>query len=746
MHGNCLTKIEKASGKNLWYETKLRRMMTGWSFPDRDQLKNYNMSLEGYEKLEKIINNNLDAKKMVSKLKEIDAEVFYFHAKSHSGNAWYNTRIGHKHSALRGRDFVAELVRECRKNDISPVCMLQVTTDVRVYDEHSKYRKVSNKGISFRPYVCINNPSWRKKVLSQIEEIVANYDIDGILLDEFDFSHFNVKDIMCYCLHCQKMFRAKYGSDIPKEPAWDSSLWKHFVLWRYEVVADFLREVRKLIKKIKPKVSLSLISYAHSWTNWSLGQATELCAQHLDYLCVDTHGCLNLSQTARFFRAFSKGKPELIIWGTSNFGGVRDRMLIKPYPEYMTEAMTIIANGLSLGIDICYQPIHEKGIWDSNIMKMSSNIMKEIGKREKYLSNDMIPLSDTALYYSENSRDFYAKDTPQKYFNSYMGTYKALLEKQVLFDIIGDRHLNQKTLKKYKAIILPSAVCLSNTQIENITTYVENGGGLVATYKTSLCNEMGNKQGNFGLSKLFGVDYKSEGSRGDYKLFGKDNTSEHWYLKMESNCHISKYLEQICVLRTPTTIVKALDGTKVMGEFCQGKAVDICGGMMISPFIGNVTIHPAVVANKVGKGRVVYIAAKLGSLYGTTGHPYAQALLVNALNWATKGVKEVKVNAPRGIEVTAFKQMNGKKIIVHLVNLQSVPLRVTNYRDNSSVQDILPIHSIEMKIQIEKCRRVKSVYLVPGKTKIDYKFCNKNTIELIVPEVKIHIMVIIELI
>ena len=83
-----------------WNDTQLCRIMTGWSLSDLDQLAN--PALFGVQA--RIVEHNLDAEALVREISASGAEVFYFHAKSHSGNLWFVSRHGRTFSALGGRD------------------------------------------------------------------------------------------------------------------------------------------------------------------------------------------------------------------------------------------------------------------------------------------------------------------------------------------------------------------------------------------------------------------------------------------------------------------------------------------------------------------------------------------------------------------------------------------------------------------------------------------------------------------
>ena len=68
-------------------------------------------------------------------------------------------------------------------------------------------------------------------------------------------------------------------------------------------------------------------------------------------------------------------------------------------------------------------------------------------------------------------------------------------------------------LSKYKVLYLPDICYLTDKQVENITRFVENGGGLVMTYATSLYNEHGEKRSDFALGNLAKIRYHKPDER-----------------------------------------------------------------------------------------------------------------------------------------------------------------------------------------------------------------------------------------
>ena len=62
-----------------------------------------------------------------------------------------------------------------------------------------------------------------------------------------------------------------------------------------------------------------------------------------------------------------------------------------------------------------------------------------------------------------------------------------------------------------KLLILPNVAVLSDEQCDQLRAYSsQQGGSLLATYETSLYDEVGDQRQDFGLADLFGVHFKRQ--------------------------------------------------------------------------------------------------------------------------------------------------------------------------------------------------------------------------------------------
>src|SRR5262249_46233961 len=87
------------------------------------------------------------------------------------------------------------------------------------------------------------------------------------------------------------------------------------------------------------------------------------------------------------------------------------------------------------------------------------------------------------------------------------GWYQALIEARFPFELVHEKLLDAEHVSRFKTLILPNVVALSDAQCAQLREFVERGGSGIATHEASLRNESGARRDNFGLADLFGVNF-----------------------------------------------------------------------------------------------------------------------------------------------------------------------------------------------------------------------------------------------
>jgi len=676
------------------------------------------------------IMRRVNPKNAIATLERAKVNTYYVFAKCHHGNSYYDTKVGHKHVGLGDRDMLGEFVKECRKAGIAVVAYYSVGWDARAARSNPDWCMRDSEGEKMYAgnwdAVCVNSP-YRDYVYRQLKEVVSNYDIDGILLDIVGF-HVDDK-VACYCDYCKRLFKAKFGRDIPVEPNWKSPLWVKFVLWRYDVMTSFLKEVSALIRDIKTNLPFTH-NFAGSLTSWSVGQDIEDASSVDDFLFADIYwqreGTLCLSRNPRFYQSLSRGRPQTLI---VRFLWPWDWM-ISPKSLLMAEAMSGIANGNG----VTFIDHHNfDGSLEERVYDIIGEVFNEVERREEWLMANE-PILYAALYFSQSSRDFYGREDPGKYNDGFDATYKSLLEDHIIFSVIHDKYLNSEALAKFKVLVLPNAGCLTEDQIDEIREYVRSGGGLVATYKTSLYNEFGEQRSNFSLADVFGANYSESLNYSDS------------YIKLTGKHDVTSGVPDVVPLLVtePQLKVEVASQRDVLAKIVLPLTEHVPRARWFShgsPPPDMETDYPAILAGKFGKGRVVYFASSLETVYLKRGYPYAQKLLANATRWAG-GEPQITACAPVSIEVTAYRQPNKNRIIVHLTNFQTELSRSITGAP-SVIREIMPAYDIIVSVKVPEGAKISEVYLAPERERLEFEF-DHGRLRIKVPKVDIHKMVVIQ--
>lgn len=673
-----------------WHKDCYRRFIVGHHIPDCDQ-KDYVPGIFA----------RLDPEKFVRRLKRAGVEVFQIYAKCHYGNAYYNTKIGHKHSQIGDRDLFQEYIIACRKEGIVPVCIYE-WADFRIHTEHPDWDRL------FSPY-----RDFSKK---QIEEIVSQYDIEGFYVDMVDFSldpnnRFH-----------QEAYQKSFGKDLPKKD-WDSPAWKECIRWIYREQARFMEEVREIVFRHKP--GLPVTHNLHIFPNfpYTWGNGLEETAAVDDFAWNDTFGSrdgyLTVSVQAKLFRAISRLTPEILIDTTVDVLGRTDDLYTSHTRAcYLAQAMTLVANGVALQ-SACM--LHHDGTWNETLMDTISYVNREIAKIQPTV-RESAPLPYAAIVFSEKTRDYYGRDDVNAWGLSFYGMFSLLLEYHIPFAILPDTRISPENLDRYQVLVLPSIVCMAKETAGLIRDFVNRGGTLIATDLTSAWDEWGVKRPVPLLADVFGVS------------FAGTIADRHFFIEpvKQFACR-----EKLLFFPEDMTAVQAAEGTEILAhtrERLQRKSLDY----LYCVAIGDRTNYPFAVVHRVGKGACFYFAGHFGRGYAKTAHHQYREFFFRVLD--THLTPPIRVQAPSCIEAVFSRNTADNSLNVWLINLQTDMKRVF-FQPSDPVtafaplgDQILPVRNVQIECA---CAGVKSVTDIATGKSLPFAVKSGRTV-IKVPQVKTY--------
>jgi hypothetical protein len=317
---------------------------------------------------------------------------------------------------------------------------------------------------------------------------------------------------------------------------------------------------------------------------------------------------------------------------------------------------------------------------------------------EKYLRNEA-PLARVALVYSQQTAWFYGQDRPRdKIEDPSLGWYQALIEARIPFEMVHDRLLDGAHLSQFKTLILPNIAALSNDQCAQLQQFVEAGGGLVASYETSLCDEWGVQRNDFGLNKLFGVAFANR----------TEGPMHNSYLRLDHSAPFASAL--LKGLEDAPRIVNGVWRLDVSPT--EPSPASVLTLIPSYPDLPMEKVYPRTAQTDIagvflrerGKGRVVYFPWDIDRTFWEVLCVDHGKLLANAVHWASNEQQPVVVSGPGVLDVTVWRQKDS--MTVHLVNLTN-PMMM-----KGPIRELLPLGQQTIRVRLPAGAKVGKVKLL----------------------------------
>jgi len=300
-------------------------------------------------------------------------------------------------------------------------------------------------------------------------------------------------------------------------------------------------------------------------------------------------------------------------------------------------------------------------------------------------------------------------------FTEFHGFYEMLLRNHAPFDVIDDVYLEKENLQRYRLIVLPNTACIGPKTAHRLKDYVKKGGNLICTFETSLYDEHGEKQQDFQLQEVYGLNLKKG-------VFGPMN---HDYL-------------------TPVTTHPILEGIagwmpapKYGIETELGEAIPL---MLYSKrLMGRYDAAPspspdmALAVNAYGLGKAVYFAGTFADGYAAFHFDDYLRLTGNIVKELAPPLISVK-NAPTSLEVTLRSQAEDGRRIIHLVNFTGEMTR--------PMRRVIPIKNL--KITLKNTRGVQSVRSLRSRRELEFK-SEKSAVTFTIPRVNEYEAIVVSL-
>jgi hypothetical protein len=522
-------------------------------------------------------------------------------------------------------------------------------------------------------------------------EIMTRYRVDGIFINRWAGSG------MCYCEHCRANFRAASGHELPRTDDPQDPARRAYILWQQGRLFELWRLWDAEVRKIHPDSCVIPNAGGGATSPLDMKAIGELAPT----LFADRQARTGLmppwaaGKNAKEYRAAMGRKPIAGISSVGVVGPHRWTDSVQGEAEVRIWVADGVANGLRPWFTKFSGTLHDRR-W----LKVVEDLYRWHHGVEKYLRNEE-PLARVGLVYSQQTAWFYGGPRAREKVEDHaLGWYQALIEARIPFEMVHDRLLDEAHLARLKTLILPNIAALSDEQCRQLRAFVGRGGGLVATYETSLHDEWGARRKDFGLAELFGVSFRRRA----------DGPMRNAYLRLEGDPRTGKRHPILDGLEGAPRIIH---GTYRL-EVTPGRAFPHPPLTLIPsyPDLPMEKVYPRVpktdvaevYPGEVGPGRVVYFPWDIDRVFWEVLAADHGLLLRNAVRWATDEEPPVRVTGPGVLDVTVWRQEGS--VTVHLVNLTNPMMMKGPYRE------LIPVGEQRVVVRLPEGARARRVQLL----------------------------------
>ena len=578
-------------------------------------------------------------------------------AKCHHGYTYYPSKVGTMHPHL-GFNLLKEQIDAIHSIGAKAPIYITVGWSKKDADEHPEWHHIDfstgktacmGEPFSIDPDAPIKDCSWvvlcpSGPYLEHLKKITHEvcrefHPVDGIFYDIVFFGD------ACVCDACKSGMRQR-GLD----PSKLADAKKYYIEKRIEV----LTELKNIVHGYAPNAT---VFYNSGGADMNRPEFHSLSTHfELEDLPTAWGGYDEMPIRAKFFEKYNKefvGMTGKFHHDWGEFGGFKSKEALK----YELADMMSVGAGMSIG-----DHLHPSGKIDRGTYKNISyaysyiDSIKEWGKSTR-------PYSDLALYVS------HSKDSD-------IGAAKILSIMHIEYDVIDSCN----SLDKYKCVILPDRIALSDEDKNALIRFSQNGGSIVASYE-SIFDELG-------IEKLGPSEYDMDYIECNVKDIDTPflSYSKAYRVRAEGDEVYARVYEPYF--------------NRTYRHFC---------GHKNTPFKTEPANYPALVKRK----NVVYFAHPVFEAYNKSGNYLLESYIIKGIGLAYDSFIKVS-NLPSCGKVRIRKSENTNFYSLH--TLYSPPINRGNVH---LLADFPTLHNVKFSIKLGE--KIKEITLMPEGEKISFE-------------------------
>ncbi|MGH9325219.1 MAG: beta-galactosidase trimerization domain-containing protein [Terriglobia bacterium] len=646
-----------------------------------------------------------DAKRLVEIVLELGGDTLRFQPLGHV--AYYPSKVYPVHPELEGRDLINEVSRECRRAGVHLYCYcvycnevdISVLNDPRcarwvLHDAEGKpYGRVSSFRNGEEIGTCATGDAYRQMIRTVVRELCA-HDTDGVYFDAP-----SAYRKICFCESCRKGYRQFSGLTLdrlrnvrdPAHPASGADLkalgaWYD---WANKLTAEDLEDFRRIIH------GSGKFMLCHNGATWRPGSL------HTQYRYADG---FMVEYSAQFYQRLhealmggSMARPTKKL--AQNYMGSYDVCAIGEPPHSRPWAPHCI--DLEDGDEILMQGFANLAGGNMPIYVSANRLLYGIGSgspnptkeafalvhRAESVLKDSVPISFVSIVPTAESLELWR--TGHKSWNMTMSESFGLvmLDERISFDVNPSTELNEEWLKTQRVVALCGASGLSDEDARLLTRWVQEGGGLLATYDSGLYGEDGRLREDGGaLKEVLGVEMKG---------VPLGTEADCFYQTRSAHPALGDYRKGTMMLGDERLVEVEVRPEATILADCMNLDTGATRG-------------PAIILNHFGRGRAIYISGSLEAFYTASRVVSLRRVLGSIVRYL--GGNEpmpFSISAPQGTYGMLRRTREGDLALWVCANIGFKDAAVGVMR-----QTYAPISNVEIRVLVPHGRSLRSVRLM----------------------------------
>ena len=574
-------------------------------------------------------------------------------ARCHHGMLYYQSDLFPErvHPTLARLDLLEAQIAACHAKNIRVPIYVTVQWDEFTADRHREWLCLDEEGREygtkplepgFYRWLDVFHPGYRQFLFDHVDEICKKMPVDGFFFDI-------VQPRPSLAKH---WIDAMDAEGLNPESAADRQV------FAVKVIREWEAEMAAFVRERAPDATIFFNS-GHVGTKHR--PTTESYTHYeLESLPSGGWGYLHFPQAMRYARNLGHeclgmtGKFHTS-WG--DFGSYKNPIALE------FECFHMLALGAKCSIGDQLPP---SGKLDPTTYDLIGGVYGEVKKKELWCAWSQ-PVTDVALLTTEEFHD--SAPDGGRTLENVLGAVRMLQELRVSFDIVD----SWADLSKYRLAILPDAMTCSPELTAKLEAFVKEGGAVIATHKSGL-----NTDGKF-ASSIFGVE-----AVGDAPLSPDFLVPGVLGANLPKTGHVM-YKRALETRPLPGAEVLAGVEEPYFGRdwrrFCSHKH---------TPSSGKLAAYPGA----VGKGKVVYLAHPVFSLYFDCAPRWCKEIVGDALKRLLPD-PVVEVEGPSTLIVALTHQPARRQYTLHL--LSYIPER--RGRAFDTIEEVFPLTNIPVTIR-----------------------------------------------